>query len=96
MTPSNGEYGRKVLAAVLLVKVWEDRGSAVGRGPPLGFQCGRPWAPEPDGWILYRSTECFSGHRETSFSVFLLAPSINCLLSLNKMLLFVVVVFLIV
>ena len=53
MTPSNGEYGRKVLAAVLLVKVWEDRGSAVGRGPPLGFQHGRPWAPEPDGWILY-------------------------------------------
>jgi len=31
MTPSNGEYGRKVLAAVLSVKVWEDCGSAMAR-----------------------------------------------------------------
>jgi len=52
MTPSKWKYGREVLAAVLLVEVWEDRGSAIYEEPPPGFQHGRPWAPEPDGWIL--------------------------------------------
>ena len=31
MTPGKGEYGRKVLAAVMLVKVWGHGGSAVAR-----------------------------------------------------------------
>ena len=52
MTPSNGEYGRKVLAAVLSVKVWEYRGSAVGRGPPLGFHMATPGLPsQMDGFF---------------------------------------------
>ena len=54
---------------MLSVKVWEDRGSAVWEEPHLGFQHGRPWAPEPGGWILYLSLyfECYifdSGFRE--------------------------------
>ena len=57
MTPGNGEYGRKVLAAVMfgesVGRWWFGRGSAVWEEPHLGFQHGRPWAPEPDGWIFY-------------------------------------------
>ena len=52
MTPSNGEYGRKILAAVLSVKVWEDCGLAVWEELHLGFRHGHPLAPKPDGWIL--------------------------------------------
>ena len=32
---------------------WFGRGPAVWEELHLGFQHGRPWAPEPDGWILY-------------------------------------------
>ena len=56
MTPSNGEYGRKVLAAVLLLKVWEDGGSAVarlsGRSRTWGSSMATPGLPsQMDGFF---------------------------------------------
>ena len=62
MTPGNGEYGRKVLAAVMLGKVWEDGGSAVdrpsGKSRTWGSSMAAPGLPsQMDGFFTYRSSE---------------------------------------
>ena len=53
MTPSGWKYGKLVCAAELSVEVCENRYLVDLSAPPLGVQHGRPWAPEPDIWILY-------------------------------------------
>ena len=58
MTPGKGEYGRKVLAAVMLVKVWEHGGSAVarpsGKSRTWGSSMAAPRLPsQMDGFFIY-------------------------------------------